>query len=313
MRGERGFALVIALIVTTLLVALLVEFVGEVYVDTSHSHNFVASQQAGILAESGIAGGVALLKASAAMRQAQGIDASSLSEMWATPFNYDAGVGTVTITIEDESGKLDLNSATSDTGAPDIFYVQTAERLVKQLQLSHDLLDAASDWRDLDDTPRPNGAETSYYSTLKPPYQAHNGRFNTFEELGLVKGFTPPVLTKLRSCLTVYGSELSSGRMAAQININTAPKELLAALDDKLMTGDMVNQILEYRKTKPIKTLNDVAGLEKLVQLIGKVSFKGSIYRIHAEGKVGESVSVAEAVVSNVEQPKPTVLYWREY
>jgi general secretion pathway protein K len=313
MRGERGFALVITLLVTALLTALLVEFVSEVYVDASHSHNFVASQQASILAESGIAGGIQLLNASSAARQIQGQTASTLQELWAKPYTYDAGVGTVTIGIEEESGKLDLNSVVFPNGKPVDFYSDVAQRLFKNLGFSNDLYDALADWVDTDDAPRPGGAETSYYSTLKPPYQAHNVRLNTFEELAQVKGFTPQVLTKLRSCTTVYGGQ--AGGVAPAININTAPRELLASLDQSLTTGDLVDRILEYRKTKAITNLADIPGLGTLVQSLAlRVSYKGLVYRIHAEGKVGDSVSVAEAVVSNVEMGgKPTILYWREY
>ena len=307
LKEERGFALVIALIVMTLLVALLVEFVSEVYVDASHSHNFVASQQAGILAESGIAGGIGLLQASAFMRQGQPY--SALTEQWAKPFSYDAGVGTVTITIEEEDGKLDLNAATSVNGATNgDFYGQTVQRLLTGLQLSPYLYDTLSDWTSIGDSPRPNGAKNSYYSTLKPPYQTHNDKVNTFEELALIKGFTPQVLNMLKSCVTVY-PRTGTG---ATININTAPRELLAALDGK-MTDSLVNQILEYRKTTPIKTLNDIPDLGKLGLSPIYVKCQGSIYRIHAEGKVNESVGVAEAVVTQVNQQKPTVLYWREY
>ena len=309
MKGERGFALVITLIVTALLVALLVEFVSEVYVDASHSHNFVASQQAGILAESGIVGGIGILAMSAAIRSAQGVTTSSLNEQWAKPFSYDAGVGTVTITIEEEDGKFDLNAATSPNGTTPIFYGKMAQRLLAVLQLSPNLYDTLSDWMSDGDSPRPNGAKNNYYNTLKPPYQTHNAKLGTFEELGLIKGFTPQVLTKLRSCTTVYPQM----GISAPININTAPREVLTALDDSLARGDLVDRILEYRKTTPIKTLNDVPGLGTLVGLTGNVSFMGSIYRIHAEGKVGESVSVAEAVVTNAVNPKPTILYWREY
>jgi general secretion pathway protein K len=311
MKSERGFALVITLIVTALLVALLVEFVNEVYVDTSHSHNFVASQQAGILAASGIDGGIALLRTSANMRG--GLKYSSLNEPWARPMAYDAGVGTVNILIEEESGKLDLNSATSQTGVqdPNNFYQETAKRLLTKLQLPADLYDTVSDWVDTDDTPRPSGAESNYYNSLKQPYSAHNDWLNTLEELTLVKGYTPLVLNKLRPYVTVYGSAQG---IAAQININTAPKELLAALDERLMSSDLVDRILETRKTKPILSFADIPGFGDLAQKLSvKVVFQGTIYRIRAEGKVGESLSVAEAVVTDIQNSKPTVLYWREY
>jgi general secretion pathway protein K len=311
MRGERGFALVITLIVTALLVALLAEFVNEVYVDTSHSHNFVASQQAGILAESGIAGGIQLLQLSKVQRQSSSY--TSFHDLWAKPIFYDTGVGTVTISIEEESGKLDLNTATSQTGTPAPFFKETAEHLLDVLKLPPELYEVLADWVDKEPaTPRTNGAETSYYSRLKPPYQAHDDRLDTVEELALLKGFTPEVLTKLRSCVTVYGYIPGVVQQPA-ININTAPKELLLALDKK-MTSSLVDEILEYRKIKPIKNLSDIAALGNLAQsLQGVVVCKGTIYRIRAEGKVGESVSVAEAVVTGIDNTKPTVLYWREY
>ena len=311
MRGEKGFALVIALVVTALLVALLVEFVNEVYVDTSHSHNFVASQQAGILAESGIQGGIKLLQVSNALRM-QG-NYSSLLEPWAQPQGFEAENGSVSITIEEESGKLDLNLATSETGTPDEFSHPTLLRLLDNLKLSRDLYEPLADWADTDETPRPNGAEGNYYRTLKPPYRSRDNKLETLEELALVKGFTPEVLTKLRSCVTAYG--FANG-VASQININTAPKELLASLHEDMTRGDWVEKILEYRKTKVIKTLADVFGSDPLgTALATKVACKGAIYRIRAEGKVGESISIAEAVVTNVQDKdnKPKVLYWRQY
>lgn len=309
MRGEKGFALVIALIVTTLLVALLAEFVNEVYVDTSHSHNFVASQQAGILAESGIAGGIKLLQVSSTLRLGQ--QYSSLLEPWAQPQSFDADNGTVSISIEEESGKIDLSSVVYPNGTPDEFTSNALLRLFDNLKISRDLYDSLADWVDTDDTPRPSGAESNYYRTLKPAYLPHNDKFETFEELALVKGFTPEMLAKLRSCTTVYGRV--SG-VAPGININTAPKEVLASLHEDMLKGGKVEQILEYRKTKVIKSLADVFGSDPIaLALATKVVCKGFTYRIHSEGKVGGSVSVVEAVVTDVENGKPTVLYWREY
>ncbi|HEY5514213.1 MAG TPA: type II secretion system minor pseudopilin GspK [Geomonas sp.] len=315
MRGERGFALVITLIVTALLVALLVEFVSEVYVDTSHSHNFVASQQASILAESGLAGGIKLLQVSSLMRQGQSY--SSLSEPWAKPQSYDAGVGSVTITIEEESGKMNLNQATSPNGTDNQNQTSAmALRLFKNLKLSADLFDALMDWVDENDAPRSGGAETSYYSTLKTPYKAKNARLETVEELAMLKGFTPEILTKLRPCVSVYGS-LNNAEFVTPINVNTAPKEVLAVLDEK-MTESLVESIIDSRMKSPIKSQRDlllISGMDTILpNIVDKITFSGSVYRIHAEGRVGESVSVAEAVVRMASgQSPPLILYWREY
>ena len=306
MRGERGFALVITLIVTALLVALLVEFVSEVYVDTSHSHNFVAAQQASILAESGIDGALQLLQFSSAMRMGQNY--SSLTEPWATPQSYDSGNG-----IEEESGKMNLNQATSPNGTENANQTTAmARRLFTNLQLSTDLVDVLLDWVDENDAPHAGGAESSYYLTLKPPYQAKNARLETFEELALLKGYTPEILAKLKPLVTVYGGA-GNNEYVTLINVNTAPREVLAALDPK-MSDDLVNRILDRRKTTPIKDLadfNSIAGIDAIsTGFVDKITYSGSVYRIHAEGRVGESVSVAEAVVR---LPGPTYLYWREY
>jgi general secretion pathway protein K len=312
MKGQRGFALVITLIVTALLVALLVEFVNEVYVDTSHSHNFVASQQAAILAESGIAGGVKLLQISSFGKSD---NYTSLSDPWAKPMNYDAGVGTITITIEEESGKFNLNTATSSKSVLLNPYAMIAQRLLKNMEISIDLVDVLMDWVDDDDAPLAGGAETTYYSTLKAPYRAKNARLETFEELALLKGFTPEILTKLRPCVTVYGTS-SNLEPVTKINVNTAPKEVLAALDDA-MNEDLVKRILEYRKTRPIKNQADlysITGMDSIgPKIVTNITYGGSVYRIHAEGRVGESISVAEAVVRTAGMSKPAILYWREY
>jgi hypothetical protein len=75
----------------------------------------------------------------------------------------------------------------------------------------------------------------------------------------------------------------------------------------------MVTRILDYRKTKPIKTLSDIPSLgSPPASLLGMITFHGSVFRIRAEGKVGECVSVAEAVVG-LQNGSSQILYWREY
>ena len=306
MKGERGFALVITLIVTALLVALLVEFVNEVYVDTSHSHNFVASQQASILAESGIDGGKQLLQFASVLRM--GANYSSLTEVWAQPQSLASEEGAVTVAIEEESGKLNLNQATSAKGT-DTPTTEMARRLFKKLGLSTDLVEVLMDWVDDDDTPHAGGAETNYYSTLKTPYRAKNARLETFEELALLKGFTPEVLAKLKPMVTVYSS--IPNEPVTLINVNTARREVLASLDAK-MSDDLVSRIIDYRTTRPIKDQKDllsIPGVDAVIQNIGTyLTYSGTVWRIRAEGRVKESVSVAEAVVGQT-----GFLYWREY
>jgi general secretion pathway protein K len=313
MRGERGFALVITLIVTALLVALVVEFVNETYVETSHSHNFVASQQAGVLAESGAALGRSLLELELSSN-IPGVGHpgyTSYLDTWAQPIKWTDETGTLAVTIEEESGKLNLNSLTFSGAETDYPYQTMARNLFMSLKLPPALCDTAVDWiNTLDKPPQPNGAKSPYYNGLKPPYNVKGAPFDTVEELGLVKGFTPDVLAKLEPFLTTYGA-VTNDEPGTKININTAPPEVLASI--KGMTPDMAATIVESRKTKPIKSLGDIDGLHSPPpSLLELITFKGSVYRIHAEGKVGESVSVVEAVV-RVAGSSSQILYWREY
>lgn len=310
-RNEGGFALVITLIVTALLVLLATEFVEEVYVDTTLSHNFVAGQQASLLAGSGVEGGIALLKYSLSNR-----GYTTLNDTWAKPLAMEDENGSIIVSISDETAKLNMNKIAPSSGdlIETTFYYGTALRLSKKLGLSSELWETLADWVDLNGTPHPGGAENNYYNALKPSYSAKNGSLDTVEELRLIKGFTGPVMEKLGPYVTIYGQE-SNTMAAAPVNINTAPKELLAVLHAD-MTDSLAARIVDYRNSTPFKVSTDLAkvpGLETIsVALQTYISVKSSVYRIRSESRVRDTRRVVEAVV-RVSSTSSTVLYWREY
>ncbi|WP_243369903.1 type II secretion system minor pseudopilin GspK [Geotalea sp. SG265] len=305
MRDQRGFALVLTLLITALLVALSVQFIDEVYVDTSISHNYVAAQQASILAASGVEGATRLLQYSQSLQSY-----TTLLDPWAQPLQFEEEQGKLVVSISEESGKLNLNDLVSPDGTVKQPYYDIAVRLFKTLNLSPDLLDALVDWIDVNEEPHPAGAESAYYNKLKPPYRAKNGKLDTFEELRLVKGFDSKVLGRLRPFVTVYAD---AATLTAMININTAPKEILVALSER-MSDDLASRILDRRKTTPFKNpyeLAQVAGMESIAQGLSLLTTtKGTIYRIQSEALVKETSRVAEAVVRTSDGK---FLYWREY
>lgn len=308
MKGESGFALVVTLLVTALLVALIVEFTSEVFVDTSSRHTFVAGQQASLLAESGITGGVKLLQLSL---QNQGY--SSLSDRWAQPIRIADERGELLVTIEEESGRLNLNYVAPQNGEIGGFTAGVASRLLRKLALSSDLLDALADWVDVNDIPHPGGAESAYYRGLKPPCAARNGRLETIDELALVKGFAGAPLQALRPLVTVYPDIANAP--TASININTAPKEIIAALDERI-DSQLAERVLDQRRTTPFRNpaeLARVPGFETIATgLLTNISVKGNVFRFRAEGRVQEVSRVIEAVV-RLGGSQPAFLYWREY
>ncbi len=310
LQDKSGFALVLTLVVTALMVAVVVEMIHQVYVDVSLSRGFRDGQQASILAESGVIGGAKLLQMGLSNRAY-----TSLSDKWAEPIKLDDEIGSIVITISEESAKINLNDLVSDDGEYKDFILPALKRLGKRLQLPEESWGALADWIDRNDQPRSGGVESPYYRSLKQGYDARNGKLATLTELSLVKGFTPELFGKLRPFVTIW-SEHPAG--SARININTAPKEVIAALDDGI-DDRAAESILERRRLTPFKTtgeLSQVPGLDAGVvqSLSGSswLSVKGNLFRITAVAKVKDAGRMVEAVV-RLDGATPEFLSWHEY
>ena len=105
------------------------------------------------------------------------------------------------------------------------------------LPLSTDeIVDAIIDWRDEDSKRETEGAESTYYEDLEPPYSAKNAAFEKIEELLLVKGVSEDLLYAWKPYITIYGE--------GKININTANSHTLSYLD---IDETLIDQIIEYR------------------------------------------------------------------
>lgn len=307
MRGERGFALVLTLVVTALMVALAAELMHQVYVDTSISRNFRDGQQASLLAESGTTGAMKLLQY---LLSKQG-SYTSLSDSWAKPLKWDDEIGTIELFVVEENGKINLNGLIQQNGEFEPFTQKALLRLGKRLQIPDTCWSALADWMDSDDQQRSGGAETSYYATLSQPYAARNGKLTTLAELSLVKGFTPEIIAKLRPFVTIYYNQPNAPLWV--VNINTAPKEVLAALDDNI--GDSgADRIIEERNKQPFKSSGELSRVDsQLITSIGsRVIVKGTVFRITSVARVKDTARTVETVVLST-GGTPVSWSWQEY
>jgi general secretion pathway protein K len=306
--GNKGFALVLTMVISALMVAVVVEMIYQVYVDVSLSRGFRDGQQASLYAESGITGGTKLLQMSLSNQ-----DFTALSDSWAKPFRIDDETGAIEIVAIEENSKINLNDLVQPNGETDPFTLAVLRRLGKRLGLADEIWSALADWIDSDDQSRSNGAESGYYKTLKPSYSARNGKLATFSELSLVRGFTPETMIKLKPYVTIYAGQ--TGGLTSPVNINTASKEVLAALDDSL-DDRLVGRIVEERQLKPFKStgeLSRISGGEIISQkLTGKVSVKGTLFRITSIARVKETARTIETLV-RLGSTVPETLSWQEY
>jgi type II secretory pathway component PulK len=100
--------------------------------------------------------------------------------------------GTVRYGITDENARLHLNLATEEQ-LHRFFRFALPEETGNPVDVNV-LVDSLLDWREPGDSPRPSGAKTSYYQSLRPAYRCKGAPFSTVEELLLVRGFTGWVL-----------------------------------------------------------------------------------------------------------------------
>ncbi|QPF36852.1 type II secretion system minor pseudopilin GspK [Acinetobacter sp. TTH0-4] len=166
-----------------------------------------------------------------------------LQENWAKPMPaFPVEDGFVSGTIQDESGKFNLNSLVNADGTPNLPAKIWFEKLLLRVGLQEKLSEAVIDWQDPDDqTIGGMGAEANYYQGLSPSYLPSNTQFHHVEELKLVRGFEGEKYLQIADYVTTVPNTDS------KLNINTASAVLLASLDPKLEVN-AVQQVIQQRQ-----------------------------------------------------------------
>lgn len=188
----------------------------------------------------------------------------SLQENWAKPMPaFPVEDGFVSGTLQDESGKFNLNSLVNDEGVPNPQAKLWFEKLLLRVGLPEKLSEAVIDWQDADEEISGTmGAENSYYQGLPQGYLAANSKFHNVEELKLVRGFEDQKYLQIVD----YVSALPASD--SKVNVNTAPAMLLASLDPKLDIN-AVEQALQKRQVnlEHFSNINDLWVTEPFKQV----------------------------------------------
>ncbi len=313
--GESGIALVVTLLVLVLVMAL----VWEIFHAGTRAAQSGAygrdSIRAAILAEAGAQAAKVILREDAKLNQYD-----AMSDIWALaqpPF--DLGDGTITLTIEDEDRKINLNNLVMPNGnAPNAQNVAVFRHLLEILGIEPSVTDAVVDWLDNDESPQGGGgAESSYYTSLPYGYKCKNDLFDTVDELRLVRGVTPEVFEKLRPYVTVYSSGL--------VNINTAPKAVLMALSagqGETVVGEIdektADALIASRQDRPFQNAatlkSDLSAVSPVLGAVYGTMFKNLItvrsvnFHVRATGDVGGTVRTIDAIAA---RPGGNVIQWR--
>jgi|GEM_PF-367122 len=289
-KGERGVALLLALMTMVLLTVVVVEFTFSTQVEYRRAQGWLAARRAALIAEAGID-----LAGEVLAQDFRTGNTDSLSDLWAAELPpIDTGNGRLLVRISDEQGRFNLNRLSAGAASVDGRRLQL---LLGALQLDTNLVAPLTDWIDRNqDTTGSAGAEDSYYAGLRPPYTARNGPLQSFAELGLVRGFNPLVLAKLRPVATVLPESV------LKVNPNTAPVELLQALDARLADQFLVQRLIERRKVSPftsVASLRAVDGMQEFTEneLNRLFTFSSNYFRVRSTGDADGVFQSVEALV----------------
>ena len=260
MKQQQGIAL-ITILVMVALATILAATIAKRQANTAENTAYLMRQNQSLLyAKSAEAFFLELLVDDA--NNAGAID--HLQENWAKPMPaFPVEDGFVSGTLQDESGKFNLNSLVNDEGVPNPQAKLWFEKLLLRVGLPEKLSEAVIDWQDADEEISGTmGAENSYYQGLPQGYLAANSKFHNVEELKLVRGFEDQKYLQIVD----YVSALPASD--SKVNVNTAPAMLLASLDPKLDIN-AVEQALQKRQVnlEHFSNINDLWVTEPFKQV----------------------------------------------
>lgn len=288
--GQRGIALVMVIWAMALLTVLASNFTATGRTETRLAANQVEAARAQAVADAGV------------YRAIQGLLEADPVLAWharEAPYGFALGGAQARLQIIDEGGKIDLNVGSDELLRGLLLQAVTDEATVNEL------LDAIADFRDGDNLRRLHGAEDEDYLAADLPFDAKDAPFEAVEELLQVKGMTFDRYRKIAPYLTVFSGEF-------QVNMNTAPRPVLAAIPGIDEAG--VEALLALRGLSEDDQLDQLeTAPPEIFDFL--VEFGPLVYTIRSEGRTpGGGVFLREAVVRLTEDPvQPyTLIAWKQ-
>ncbi|NWG13160.1 MAG: general secretion pathway protein GspK [Acidobacteria bacterium] len=320
-RNEEGVVLIAMLWILSALAVIALSFSREGFVEVSAARNARDLSDGYYIARAGLNAAIYQLIERRLTPRVQQL------ELPQEPEPIDLGKvggtfsdGSYEVDIQDESGKLNLNMINEEQ------LRLLLEVTGIQKPDSDIIVDSVMDWRDADNAYRLNGAEDEYYQRLPRPYKAKNSRFETVEELLLVRGVTreyyygyaeraPDESIAYRYGLSRYLTTYSTSN---RVNVNYAPLQVLMSVPG--MPPDAARFIFERRQTRPFANIEELN--RELPTSLGSTTLpflstdQTHIYTLTAFGRrEGARARRAIRAVVNLdprEKKRHWIMYWNE-
>ena len=319
---RNGFVLVVVLCMVIMLAVILFGFNAESRMNLRIVDDYKKSEQALNCARAGLNITIAAIRNTVDIHTNK-----TLLSLLSGENTFDVADGACSITIVEESGKLNVNFLKDKNGKLNRTRIDQLLRLIDLLNqelpgdstISYDLVPAIIDWTDNDNQVtylpfikhKNLGAESSYYGQLKTPYICKNRLFDTTQELLLVKGVTMQVFNRIRDYVTVYGD--------GKINVNYASKHVIKSLSEKMDTtlAQMIIDQREFKLFDNITKLRDVPGMtDNIYYAIKKTATVGptsQYYYVTSCGTVdGLDCTIIAVLRKNVKTKNIEVILYTE-
>jgi general secretion pathway protein K len=301
---ERGFALLVVLLVLALVAVVGAEFAYSMRLEASAVRAYKNGIIGTHLAETALEQAIREIVADApyVVEDDDGLltfytaDRRALPRLRRTKAELVGGQYSYRIT--DEEARINVNASPPDR----------IDRLLLTIGVDKEvrdtIVDSIQDWRDPNEEHRANGAESEdYYLKLPTPYRAHNANLESITELLQVKGITPAIYNGSKDHPGLAGlvTVRSSG---ATVNMNTAGPAVLGAL------GLSVAEITEIQQSRrnngPYINPGRFGGRN--------LSVATRTFRVEAEGIVDDRVAARLTAIvqkrTDVAPPSVLVLEW---
>ncbi len=198
-------------------------------------------------------------------------DATQWPRRDGTPFHIQFQGRPIEVTVQDESGKIDINAAPAETLTKLFLYAGL------RADAAQAEADRVQDWREPGELRRLDGAKTRDYQEAGVRYRPRNAAFESVGEVGLVLGMSAEITARVMPLITIYSEQPG-------VDEPTAPRPVLQALYGPDAVA--IDQIMAERSRAADA---DVSG--------GFASLAGHAFRITARVRFNDDTTTRMRVV----------------
>lgn len=285
--NNKGNVLIVVLLVFTITISLLFDFIRRVYLFINVSENYKLSETMSVVLKSGYTYATEQLK-----EFLQRLDYTDKSS---ETFQDRAEDILISVVIIDSNSRFNVNTLVYQNGIINNRNYQIFKRLLNKLKLDEAYADKLVDYIDFDNVRRTSDGEIN----------SKNYFLFSLSELSYI--FNAEDLEKIKPYVTCIGDGL--------INVNTAEKELLMALHNDI-SEELANRIIEKRKESPFKTKGEfinVPGMNVIgINISDIIKVKSSSFIVNVTASKDDFKEFVEAGVELLDGNVKT-RYWKEY